>query len=360
MSLSRRDFLKLAALSLGGLGLRPWQRLFALSEFPTAERLGRVVWAGSPLKTQPSSEAQTVRALSEDELLPWLHSTAGYHATEVSQTWVETPEGYVYAPHLQPVKVEPNQPLDDFLQVSPVQGMWAQVSVPYVDLVLENQEPAAPWLEYHLDSNLPPRFYYDQIVWIDQLKIEGGQTWYRINERYGSYSDIFWADAQAFRPITPEELAPIRPEVEDKRVVVDVNHQVLSCFEGQTEVYFCRISTGALYAASGRRVDTWATPLGSFPIWRKLVSLHMSGNTTGGGWDVPAIGWTSLFIGAGIAVHATFWHNNFGVPMSNGCVNARPEDARFVFRWTQPAVPYDPGDITVSMPGGTLVYVIES
>jgi len=105
---------------------------------------------------------------------------------------------------------------------------------------------------------------------------------------------------------------------------------------------------------------TWATPIGAFPIWRKLISLHMSGGTTGGGWDLPGIGWTSLFVGSGVAIHSTFWHNNFGEPMSRGCVNASPEDAKWVFRWTMPVVTYNPGDTTVAWPGGTKVEVIET
>ncbi len=114
-----------------------------------------------------------------------------------------------------------------------------------------------------------------------------------------------------------------------------------------------------LYNADGQRVDAWATPAGEHPIWRKMVSLHMSGGTTGGGWDLPGIGWTTLFVGTGVAVHSTFWHNNFGVPMSRGCVNARPQDALWVFRWTQPVVPYDPGDVTIPLPGGTQIEVVE-
>jgi hypothetical protein len=47
------------------------------------------------------------------------------------------------------------------------------------------------------------------------------------------------------------------------------------------------------------------------------------------------------------------------VPRSHGCVNARPEDAKWIFRWALPQVNYDPGDVTVSMPGGTIVEVSE-
>jgi len=64
----------------------------------------------------------------------------------------------------------------------------------------------------------------------------------------------------------------------------------------------------------------------------------------------------------GVAIHSTFWHNNLGVPVSHGCVNVTPEDAHWIFRWTNPRVPYDPGDIdvtTMKLPAGTEVDVIE-
>jgi lipoprotein-anchoring transpeptidase ErfK/SrfK len=355
--INRRDFLKLSALAVGALSLRPWGQLSALPDYPAAERLGRVVWWGTELKTRPSLDSPAVRKLVEDELFPWMREVVGRHPTEISQRWVETPEGYIWSPHLQPVANHPNAVLQDLPQTSLGAGTWAEVTVPYVDLVLDNPPARAPWLDFRIKAGQPGRLYYSQVVWVDQLKRDDqGQTWYRVNERFG-YGDIFWAAAEAFRPITEDEMAPIRPEVENKRVVVDVRHQTLSCFEEDREVYFARVSTGALYNASGERVDTWATPLGKHPVWRKMVSLHMSGGTTGGGWDLPGIGWTTLFVGEGVAIHSTFWHNNYGVPMSRGCVNARPEDARWIFRWTQPVVPYDPGDITVPLPGGTVIEV---
>jgi lipoprotein-anchoring transpeptidase ErfK/SrfK len=358
-SILRRDFLKLAALGLGSLGLKPWRRLFQLPQFPDAQRLGRVVWWGTELKTRPSLDSPAVRSLVEDDLFPWIREVVGSHPTEFNQRWVETPEGYIWSPHLQPVANQPNVPLDSLPDTSLGPGMWAEVTVPYVDLILDNPPPRAPWVEYKVKTGTPPRLYDTQVIWIDQIRRdENGQTFYRVNERYG-YGDIFWAAAEAFRPLTADEMVPITPEVENKRIFIDVPHQMLSCYEGEDEVYFARVSTGALYNASGQRVDAWATPPGKHPIWRKMVSLHMSGGTTGGGWDLPGIGWTSLFVGTGVAIHSTFWHNNYGVPMSRGCVNARPEDAKWIFRWTLPQVPYDPGDVTIPLPGGTVVEVSE-
>jgi hypothetical protein len=194
-------------------------------------------------------------------------------------------------------------------------------------------------------------------MWADQIRSdETGQVWYRLNEKYG-LGDIFWGQAEAFRPLGADEMEPINAEVEDKRIVVKIWEQTLSCFEGSREVHFARISSGALYDNLGNAVDAWATPVGESPIWRKAVSLPLAGGSASAGWSLPAVGWVSLFVGTGVAIHSTYWHNNFGEPSSRGCVNASPDDANWIFRWSQPVVPTDPGDVTVEWPGGTLVIV---
>jgi lipoprotein-anchoring transpeptidase ErfK/SrfK len=153
--------------------------------------------------------------------------------------------------------------------------------------------------------------------------------------------------------MTPEEIAPISTEIINKRIDVNLTRQTLSCFEDDREVFFCRVSTGM----DGE--DT-ATPPGlGYHVWRKMVSAHMSGGTTGGGWDLAGVGFTTLFIGDGIAIHSTFWHNNFGEKTSRGCINVSPEHAKWIFRWSHPVVGYDPGDVTVTDFSGTLIRVIE-
>lgn len=358
---TRKEFLKLAVLGLGSLALRPWGRkLFRLQEFPQAERLGRVGWYKVDLKERPDHDSRTVGVLYDDAVVPWLRETIGYRPGRNNQRYVETPDGYVWSGDIIPVRNQPNQPLADLPQYGEKPGMWVEVSVPWVDAILENPPPRSHFLQYRIENGMTPRLYYSQVLWVDQMRTnaEGG-TWYRINERYGNPGDLLWAPAEAFRPLTPEEVAPINPEVEDKRIFVDTrwDGQMLSCYEGETEVYFCRISSGV---SSG---STPVSAIGSkgFPIWRKLFSLHMSGGTNTEGWDLPGIGWTSLFHGEGVAIHATFWHNNFGEPMSHGCVNARPEDALWIFRWTRPIVPFESGDhdVTITGEASTLVFVSE-
>lgn len=355
--LSRRDFLKLSALGLGSLALHPWKENW--QEFPQHEHLGRVTVGKVDLFSRPDANSQVVGTLYEDAVVPWLSEITGPMPFRTNQRWVETPDGYIWSPFLQPVRNEKNLPITTLPQTSLGPGMWAEVTVPYVDLILANPPARAPWLVNRPQSGLPPRFFYEQIVWVNQIRVdEMGATWYQIQERYG-YGDIFWVPAEALRPLTEEEISPISPNVENKRILVNITYQTLSCFEGKTEVYFCRISSGALYDYLGQRVDAWSTPLGKHHIWRKAISLPLSGGSSAVGWDLPAVGWITLFVGTGVAIHSTFWHNNYGVPTSRGCVNVRPKDAKWIFRWTQPQVSYDPGDVTVSMPGGTLIEVVE-
>jgi lipoprotein-anchoring transpeptidase ErfK/SrfK len=357
-NINRRDFLKYSMAGFGFLAVKPnldW--LMPAAEIPQSERLGRIAVGMVNLRARPSADAPSVGKLYQDQLVQWNRDVIGDLPTGLlNRKWIETPNGYLYMASVQPVKNIPNQPVTVLPDVQSERGMWVEVTVPYVDLILANPPARGNWLE----AVQVPRIYYSQVVWVDDIRTTSdGKIQYSLNERYGNPGDIFWAAAEGFRPITTDEITPISPDVNEKRIEVSVAQQTLSCFEGNREVYFCRVSTGAKFDAEGKLVDKWATPLGPHPIWRKLLSIHMAGGTTGAGWDTMAIAWTSLFSGDGVAIHAAFWHNNFGLPVSHGCVNASPDDAKWIFRWTTPNVPYHPGDVTVSMPGGTIVNVTD-
>jgi len=351
--LSRRGFLNLTGLGLTGLVLGPWigslkniLKGVGLQDFPEYDHLGRA-FGKVDVKAKPDVDSATVDVLYADEVVPCLHELSGSHPYRYKQRWIETPNGYVWASDLQPVRNMPNDVVNTMPETSLGPGMWVEVTVPWVDIVLENS-PISPGFRARVAEGMPLRLYYSQILWVDKIKVDSdGLAWYRVNERFG-YGDLMWAAAEAFRPLSKEEIAPINPDFEDKLVVVNVDerYQSLSCLEGDTEVYFCRISGGRKFDPEGTPLDHSSTPTGTLNIWRKQISTHMSGGTTGTGYDLPGVGWTTLFSGDGVAIHSTFWHNNFGGElMSHGCVNARPEDAQWIFRWTNPPVSYDPGDL---------------
>ncbi len=356
MEYSRRKFLNTAALVAGSAVFKPDFLEQQALNFPDKERLGRIAVGMVDIKLRPDYESPNVGSYYEDSVIPWNREVIGVWPFRNNQRWVETDEGYIWGPNVQPVKNIENSAIEGIPEG--MEGIWVEVTVPWIDAVFDNPPARSTWWSWQASKNLPPRFYYSQILWVDMIDVDSeGQVWYRVNERYGNPGDLLWAPAVAFRPLSDGELAPISPEVENKQIVVDVtdSRQTLACYEDGKEVYFCRISSGKV---------PFQTPLTGYGspgshIWRKLHSLQMSGGTNQAGWEIPGIGWVSLFMGDGIAIHSTFWHNNFGEPSSHGCINAAPQDAKWIFRWATPVTPYQTGDITVSGPIGTPVKVIE-
>jgi len=41
----------------------------------------------------------------------------------------------------------------------------------------------------------------------------------------------------------------------------------------------------------------------------------------------------------GYSLHGTYWHNNFGTPMSHGCVNMKTSEAALIYEWSNPKIP---------------------
>lgn len=354
---SRRDFLKLGGVGLSALAFHPMTKspnlIRGLPQFPQGEKLGRVAvtpnFYSTEIKSQPSNLASTVRNAAQDEVITWNRAVVGTESFGTSKRWVETPEGYIYESHLQPVRNLPNQPLPAVPEGK--QGFWAEVTVPYVDLQLQTA-PASPAVKFSLETAQPIRLYYGQVVWLDQVGPDAnGVPAYRFNEAPGhgyGYGDMFLADAAAFRPLSEEDVAPIHPEVDPaiKRILIDATaeRQTLSCFEGDNEVYFCRISSGY-----GER---YSTPVGTQAVAWKIISIHMAANTgSDSGYDTMGVPWPVFFnTNAGAAVHGVFWHNDFGVRRSHGCVNVLPEDAKWIFRWTAPAISLDQSEARLQWP----------
>lgn len=372
-SISRRDFLKLAGLGMGAAALAPihssWKlpkytQFIKLPDFPAGDLLGRnctsdtsLQWGGTvPIMSRPDVSSNKVRDAHRDEVFTWQRevSADSMNLNNPNQRWVETPEGYIWAPYLQPCRNTPNTPMSAL--PAGASGFWAEVTVPYVDLILDNPAPVSGWMKDHVAYNLQARLYYSQVMWIDGVRTsDSGTIEYHVNERYGNPGDLFWADGAAFRPLTDDDVSPIHPDVDPatKKIVVNLNYQTLSCMEGDNEVYFCRVSTG---------IEDGSTPLGEHAVWRKLISVRMAANTTGASYDLPGMSWTTFFVGDGVAIHAATSHNDFGAVRSHGCVNCSPEDAKWVFRWSQPAVPLEPGDVTWQdwKSGSTHVFVVNT
>jgi lipoprotein-anchoring transpeptidase ErfK/SrfK len=98
---------------------------------------------------------------------------------------------------------------------------------------------------------------------------------------------------------------------------VNLSQQRVYAYAGDTVVNSFLVSTG-----------TWQTPTvtGQFKIWVKLLSTTM----TGPGYYLPGVPYTMYFY-KDYGLHGTYWHNNFGTPMSHGCVNLSIPDAKWLY-----------------------------
>jgi hypothetical protein len=114
---------------------------------------------------------------------------------------------------------------------------------------------------------------------------------------------------------------PLPPE---RWVEVNLSMQYLWVWEGDTVVNETYVSTG---------VAGLETPTGTFHTLVKYLTDDMEGVINGQYYFVPQVPWVQYFTDEGHALHGTYWHNNFGHPMSHGCVNLPMDFAEWLYYW---------------------------
>lgn len=136
-----------------------------------------------------------------------------------------------------------------------------------------------------------------------------------------------------------------------KKIAVDLSTQHLYAYEGDQVVMDFPVSTGK-----------WSlTPTGEFNIWVKLRYTKMEGGSGAAYYYLPNVPYTMFFYGPnapkgmGYAIHGAYWHNNFGNPMSHGCINMKIEDAGKIFAWADPTVTGWANPTTKDNPGTKIV-----
>ena len=125
--------------------------------------------------------------------------------------------------------------------------------------------------------------------------------------------------------------SPILGETTDKRIEVNLSQQRVYGYEGGNRVYEFIVSTGLWYP----------TPTGTFSIQRKVRAQKMSGGNPAIGtyYYLPNVPYVMFFgnraipWSRGFSFHGTYWHNNFGQPMSHGCVNMKTPEAQLLYNW---------------------------
>ena len=336
MEISRRDFIKLSLLSLSTLAFRGHgPRLPIQDDLPPEEKaliplaVGRVTtdWIGQ--YQQPTFSSPRLGRYTRDTLVNLFEQVESPTGPAHNPTWYRSGDGYVHSGYLQIVQPHLSRPLSQI----PEDGQLGEISV--VSIQSQRYLRTYGWLPLY-------RLYYSSVHWITGIDAgPDGRPWYEITD------DLLrvrhFVPAQFVRPIPASEISPISPEVpaEAKRIEVSLPAQTLTAFEDGRPVFHSRISSGLPSVSPGPGEIPTETPSGRFYISNKMPSRHMGdGEITSdpNAYELLGVPWCCFFVSTGVAFHGTYWHNNFGKPMSHGCINLRNQDAKWLYRWTAPAM----------------------
>ncbi|HNB40490.1 MAG TPA: L,D-transpeptidase [Anaerolineales bacterium] len=321
-TLSRRDFLKLSGLGLASFMVPP---LNFDSDDPFDLQQGRVTVRTVWVYDKPTLEATKVKLLQRDAIFNITNTAVTEDIDSHNRIWYQVgTDGYVPSGNIQPVRTMLSQP---YTANIPIEGLLAEVCVPYTDAFVE---PST-------ESKVGYRIYYETTHWVKAL-VAGktdGQPWYQIRD--DKWDELYYVRADHIRIMTPEELAPITPEVplKEKKIVVQLEQQLVTAYEMGVPVFSVPVSTGARL-----RSGTYTTPSGNFITYYKRPSRHMAaGDIAASGFDLPGVPWVQYLTKSGISFHGTFWHNDYGRPRSHGCINMSCSAAKWLFLWSSPSVP---------------------
>ena len=171
-------------------------------------------------------------------------------------------------------------------------------------------------------------FVREQLVYpqLDVQKLNSSQYVEEIKRMRGVYSEVkdlvMWnSKVLDVKPkiiaYDPYEDTKVLGDTTGNWIEINLSSQTL-CFHetgGATPCF--PVSTGLAWTP---------TPTGEFHVWIKLPVTTMAGP----GYYLPGIHWTMYFYNA-YSTHEAYWHNNFGQPMSHGCVNMRIADAKYIY-----------------------------
>jgi hypothetical protein len=116
----------------------------------------------------------------------------------------------------------------------------------------------------------------------------------------------------------------------EKWIDVDLSSQTLVAWNDQVEDARLTISSGK---------PGFRTPTGVFEISGKFPARRTVATVNGEHWDIPGVPWIMVFRSGGYYVHGVYWHNDFGSPVSHGCVTLSVPDAEWLYDWTPSGTP---------------------
>ncbi len=311
---NRRDFIKYGLISLGAGALLPRADVSAFSKKPRYMRVGEI--KGVSIYREPDEKSAIVYTRPYNDIITVYDEVVGPNGPSWNPIWYRCWGGYVFSGLLYEVKYELQDTIADIREG----GQLGEITMPYTRCYFYSKYEG--WIPEYL-------LYYRSAHWVvDVIEGPDKRPWYTLLDELISVK--YSIPAEHMRIIPDSELDPIHPDVPlgEKSIHVNIARQTLEAYEGGEQVFATKISSGG------------ATPTGTYNIQTKMPSKHM-GNGKVTSWDfayeLVGVPWNCFFeMKKGMATHGTFWHTNFGTPMSGGCLNMSIDDAKWIYLWTTP------------------------
>ena len=152
--------------------------------------------------------------------------------------------------------------------------------------------------------------------------------WYGIPDLFGTGQDGYIQN----KHIRLWEPATLPVEVDENQIWIDVHlpQQTLALYQGENPLFVTLISS----AKKG-----FSTPTGVFSLYSKATSWDLGSLPNAQeAYFMEHVPWVMHFFPR-YALHSAFWHADFGIPSSHGCINMSPRDIAYIFEKTQPILP---------------------
>jgi hypothetical protein len=336
--LSRRDFLKLGGATMLGLLFPHFPG--EMSPAASTPMQGRVQATSLVVRDAPAFSGKKVTSVKRDALLDLTELVYGGADGNHNRQWYRLgDQGYVYSGWIQSVSTTINPILAEI----PETGVLGEITIPIAESYWAINSNPTPG----------PRLYFATNHWITAMVVDqrDGSSWYKAYDNL--YNSHYYVRPEWMHLFLPEEISSLSPQVpeNEKRIEIILDRQLLFAYEWNQLVYAARVATGQ---------KNYETPTGWFHTFHKRPTYHMTGGADDASvFDLPGVPWDSYITENGVAIHGTYWHNDFGHPHSHGCINMSPQDAKWIYRWSQPTVPA--GERLVLEPGtGTRVNIVQT
>ena len=266
---------------------------------------------GKVVATMPVNAQAKVVGGPFNEGWYWLDykGTMGY---ALNKTLVLVDGNYKPVPLVTPTPVPTSTPTAAPRPPSPYLGLWVG------ELAKAGPVKSGPSAT---SSTIKSWWVGRRVLLYQEIKDNKGVSWYRVSDPPEAPMYVQTTLVKKMFAVKFED----GNRWKGKWVNVNLTQQVVTAYQNGEPVKVTLTSTG--------KASTPTNPGVQKIEWR-VTTRRMIGGTPGiDYYDLPNVPWVQYFNSTGEALHGTYWHDNFGRPLSHGCVNLSTPIAKWFYDW---------------------------